>query len=233
MTAGPTESSAEQPPPYRWKFVLFFFSAILVLAVSDVLYQACGTLRQLDLVEAARDQWQRPAEILSAMNLKPGSQAIDLGSGAGYFTLKLSSIVGARGKVFAVDIRKLPLVFLWLRAFPHAPHNIVEMLAEPLDPHLRSGAADAVLVANTYHELADPHSMLARLFQSLRSNGRLVMVDRKPPSGEAGRESSHYVSPALAARGLRQAGFVIIHEDDRFTSDPDGDVWWLIVVRKP
>jgi hypothetical protein len=39
-----------------------------------------------------------------------------------------------------------------------------------------------VLVSNTYHEPKDPHSILTRVWQSLVSGGRLVVVDRAPDS---------------------------------------------------
>lgn len=48
-------------------------------------YQAVRTLQQLNPIEAERDQWQRPSEILAALNLKPDSTVVDLGAGSGYF----------------------------------------------------------------------------------------------------------------------------------------------------
>jgi ubiquinone/menaquinone biosynthesis C-methylase UbiE len=225
--------SAEGAPPYRWKFALFFCSAILILVASNVVYQGCDTLRRLDVVEAERDTWQRPAEILGALIVKPAAQVVDLGCGAGYFALKLSSLVGPHGKVMAVDIRAEPLVFLWLRAIQRSPRNITVSRAEPLDPHLAADSADAVLVANTYHELADPPSMLAHMFRALHRDGRVVIADRAPTNAQDGGEASHHVAPNIVAGALRQAGLAVIREDDHFTVDPGGEVWWLIVARKP
>jgi hypothetical protein len=41
------------------------------------------------------------------------------------------------------------------------------LLGDPDDPHLPRAAVDAVLVANTYHELADPKPILDQVFQAL------------------------------------------------------------------
>jgi predicted methyltransferase len=37
-----------------------------------------------------RDEWQRPGEVVATLELGPGSQVADVGSGSGYFTRPLS-----------------------------------------------------------------------------------------------------------------------------------------------
>ena len=224
---------AQSPPapPYRRRILLFLFSALLVLILSNVGYQALDTLRSLDSIEAARDQWQRPSEVLNAMDLKPTGRAVDLGSGSGYFSLKLASLVGLRGEVLAVDIRRLPLAFLWLRSRLRGQRHLTVLLADPRGPRLPPDAVDAVLICNTYHELADPDSVRAAAFQMLRRQGTLVVLDRAPsPDHESGE---HHVAAASVESELRQTGFDIVNRDNRFTRDPDGNQWWLIVARKP
>jgi predicted methyltransferase len=112
-------------------------------------------LVRLDAVERERDQWQRPAEVLQFLNLKAGNVVADLGSGSGYFALKLSPIVGARSLVLALDIRRMSLFFLWIRAVLRSEQNISIIHTQPDDPDLVPNTVDAVLVSNTYHELTD------------------------------------------------------------------------------
>jgi predicted methyltransferase len=85
-----------------------------------IAFSALQTFSRLDAVEANRDTWQRPSEVIAALDLKPGDGVVDLGCGSGYFTLKLSSLVGRDGRVIAEDIRRLPLAFLWFRAVARA-----------------------------------------------------------------------------------------------------------------
>jgi hypothetical protein len=67
-------------------------------------------------VERERDQWQRPADIIRALDIRQSSVVADLRCGAGYFALKLAAAVRPPGEVLAVDIRLLPLLFLRVRA---------------------------------------------------------------------------------------------------------------------
>src|SRR5919108_5541637 len=51
-----------------------------------------------------RDRWQRPEEVMDAMEAHLGSTVADVGAGEGWFTRKLAQRVGAGGTVFAVDV---------------------------------------------------------------------------------------------------------------------------------
>jgi ubiquinone/menaquinone biosynthesis C-methylase UbiE len=223
---------------YRIRITLFAVSVLFALVLLGALYQGIQTLHQLDTVERERDQWQRPADVIQELNLKEGSVVVDLGSGVGYFAMKLSDRVGKSGKVLPVDILRFPLNVLRTRALIDGKHNIYPILGEPSDPHLPAGAVDAVLIANTYHELTDPQAILNSVSRSLHSGGSLVIVDRGPrPENEPTRADEgghHHVAPGFVANEVLRSGFEIIKRDDRFIDRrSDEHVWWLIVARKP
>jgi predicted methyltransferase len=50
-----------------------------------------------------RDAWQKPNELIKLLKIGAGSQTADIGCHEGYMTFKLASVVGATGKVYAVD----------------------------------------------------------------------------------------------------------------------------------
>jgi predicted methyltransferase len=112
---------------YRLKLLVFFFSALAVFLLLNTGYSALNTLSRLDQVEAERDQWQRPGQVLRALELRRGDIVVDLGCGSGYFALKLSAPVGKGGRVIAEDIRRLPLIFLRLRTILKNERNITVM----------------------------------------------------------------------------------------------------------
>src|SRR5215470_8422750 len=87
-----------------------------------------------------------------------------------------------QGSVLAEDILDESLAFLWIRAFLHHQSNIRVIHGDPDDPHLPKRGVDAVLIANSYHEFTKPLAILDHTFRALRSEGRLVVLDRGPRS---------------------------------------------------
>jgi len=140
----------------------------------------------------------------------------------------------------------MPLMFLWIRAFLHHQSNIRVIHGNLDDPHLPAGGVDAVLIANSYHEFTKPLAILDHTFRALRSDGRLVVLDRGPRSshGEP-REiqmQQYQIAGSIAEDEIRQRGFEVIGRNGRFIDRPaserpgdrpDDHVWWLIVARKP
>ena len=223
-------------PKYWVRLALFVVCALAVLIGSNVAYSALNTLSDLDQIEAARDKWQRPSEVIQALNLKDGDSVVDLGCGSGYFSLKLSQPVGRKGRVLAEDIRRLPLAFLWVRAARKGKHNVSVLLGDVEDPHLAPASANAVLISNAYHEFTAPKSILEHVRQSLRPGGRIVIIDRAPRTAEGSNENfrSHEIGSEQVEADLQQADFVIESRRDNFiANDPEHESWWMIVAHHP
>ena len=231
---------------YRVRISLFLMAVSLAGIGSVLVYVAMQTLSVLEAAERDRDRWQQGGRVVDMLNLKAGSVVADVGSGAGYFTFKLTPIVGEKGSVLAEDILKMPLAFLWLRALVRRQDNVQVILGDPDNPHLPEGQVDAVLVANTYHEFTHPRAVLNHVLNALHPAGRLVIIDRGPLSGEEGSrefEAQHHERPPSGVETeIRETGFKLISRCDRFIDRPaaerpgdrpDNRPWWLIVARKP
>ena len=48
--------------------------------------------------------YQKPHEVLQALDITEGELIADIGAGSGYFALRLAHHVGADGHVYAVDV---------------------------------------------------------------------------------------------------------------------------------
>ncbi len=223
---------------YRVRVTLFLLGTVLLVLLLSYVYQGIQTLHALDRIESERDHWQRSSDVIQALNLREGSVVVDFGSGVGYFALKLSPVVGKSGSVVGEDIRRESLIFLRIRAFMRSQSNLGTIRGEIDDPRLPAGFADAVLIANTYHELTEPKPILRHLAESLKPGGRLVILDRGPRSGPAesrGLQAEHHeLRSDLVEKEVRNAGFEIISREDHFIDRPvDDHIWWLLVTRKP
>lgn len=213
--------------------VLLVLAAIGVAVGLGVLWDFLRTLDRLELVERERDGWQEPERILQALDLPPDAAVADLGCGSGYFTLELARMVGDGGEILAVDVRRLPLVFLAART--RGMDNVRIMHVEPEDPELPAGSLDGVLIVNTYHELAEPDATLAAVHAALRPGRRLVIVERGAVhAGAIDHGHEHGSSPADVERDLERHGFTLVERLDPLARAPGDDAsWWLVAALRP
>lgn len=181
-----------------------------------------------------RDSWQRIPEIVSALGITAGSVVADIGAGEGYFSTRFAAIVGAEGRVFAVDINDSSIVRLQRRIERDGLTNIVAILGTPTDPKLPAGTLDAAFIINAYHEMTQARTMLAAIRTALKPQGRLVIVE---PISDAYRsrtridqEDRHEIAPAFVQQDAVEAGFVVSRLEDPFTKRPSGTPEYLLVL---
>ena len=65
--------------------------------------------------DPARDTWQKPHEVIHALGLEPDAVVADLGSGTGYFSMRLANMM-TRGCVYGVDVEPDMVKYLAERA---------------------------------------------------------------------------------------------------------------------
>src|SRR5215469_3826503 len=198
-----------RPLSNRAKLFVFILAALAVLFALNLGYSALDTISRLNAVERERDRWQRPAEVVQALGLRPGDVVVDLGHGSGYFALKLSAPAGKKGRVLAEDIRRLPLALLWFRTILKGERNITVLHGEPADPYLPVQAVNEVLIANTFHELADSEAILWHVRPALVSGGGIVVVDRsrKGAAADGSPLAEHEISAEEVDRRVASGWF--------------------------
>jgi cyclopropane fatty-acyl-phospholipid synthase-like methyltransferase len=146
--------------------------------------------------EPGRAAWQKPDQVVGALGLAKGQTACDIGSGPGYFSLRLARAVAPGGRVYAVDVETAMLEALRQRLEAARLTSVTPVLSLPADPLLADGLCDVVLIVNTYHHFPDPPAYLGRLKRSLRPGGRIVNIDFEK------RETPH--GPPVARRVARE-----------------------------
>jgi ubiquinone/menaquinone biosynthesis C-methylase UbiE len=129
------------------------------------------------LGDPARDEKQKPGELVRAMGLQPGMTVADVGTGIGYMLPFLSRRVGPEGHVIAEDIFDDFLESAKQRVENQKLTNVAFVKGTETDPKLPEGGMDIVLVLDVYHHFDYPEKMLAAIHKSLKPSGKLVIVE--------------------------------------------------------
>jgi len=164
------------------------------------------------LADPAREAWQKPDEVVRALDLKPGQVACDVGAGPGYFTLRLARAVGPGGRVYAVDVEPKILDALRERLAASGLRNVTPVLALADDPLLPAAACDVILVVDTYHHFPDRVAYLGRLTRALRPGGRIANIDYHKRATPVGPALAHRLSREEFLAEAQTAGLVIADE---------------------
>jgi arsenite methyltransferase len=161
-----------------------------------------------------RDRWQKPREVLAALDLKEGDVVADIGAGTGYFTMLFARAVGPRGKVYAVDISAPVLEYLQKEARKQDLNNIQTLVSRKDDPLLREGSVHLAFFCDTIHEISGRADFYRKVRHALKPNGRMAVIDWIPATtrGEARNEPGGQVSRDVTVREAEQAGFRLVKE---------------------
>jgi precorrin-6B methylase 2/cytochrome c553 len=128
------------------------------------------------------DRPERVAEeqsdaLVQALEIRPPDIVADIGAGTGYFTWRLAAAAGPSGKVIAVDIQQRMLDLAREAVRAHGLVNVDYVLGRAGDPRLPPASLDMAFIAHSYHEFAQPETIMEAIRRALKPDGRLVIVE--------------------------------------------------------
>jgi ubiquinone/menaquinone biosynthesis C-methylase UbiE len=124
-----------------------------------------------------REAEEQPDRALDLIGIPKSSTLADIGAGNGYMTWRLAERTGPRGKVYAVDIQSRMLDLLRGNMRERHLDNVEPVLGTIDDPKLPPDAIDLILLVDVYHEFSEPQKMLRHMRDSLKPDGRLVLLE--------------------------------------------------------
>jgi ubiquinone/menaquinone biosynthesis C-methylase UbiE len=159
------------------------------------------------LVRPEREAEEAPDAALDAIGIARGATVADVGAGAGYITWRLAERVGPSGKVYANDIQ--PQMLDLLRKNMEARHltNVETVLGAVDDPKLPAARMDLVLLVDVYHEFTEPEKMLRKIRESLKPDGRLVLLEYRKEDPSVPIRPEHKMSVAEVRAEVQPEGF--------------------------
>ncbi len=146
------------------------------------------------LSDPAREERQKPRDIVDALDLKAGGTVADVGTGVGFMLPYLSHAVGDTGHVIGEDIQNDFLDQAKMKARLSRLSNVQFVLGTDRDPNLPADTLEGVLVLDVYHHFDYPEAMLEHIRDSLLSDGKLVIVEYfKRPGAMPGTDPNRAV----------------------------------------
>jgi ubiquinone/menaquinone biosynthesis C-methylase UbiE len=151
--------------------------------------------------------------VMDILGIAPGKAVADIGAGSGWFTVRAARRVGAGGLVYAVDINAEAVRYIGDRAKKEQLQNVKTVLSKADDPALPAGSVDAVLILKTYHEVAEPVTLLRNLRAGLRPGAKVGIIDRN------GNGEDHGVGRDVVLGEAKEAGYKLVEQYDFVKGD--------------
>ena len=159
------------------------------------------------LIRPERESEEHPDAALDAIGIAKGSTVADVGAGAGYMTWRLADRVGPSGKGYANDVQPKMLELLRKNMQDRKIANGETILGALDDPKLPRGAIDLILLVDVYHEFSEPQKMLRQMRDSLKPDGRLVLVEYRAEDPNVPIRPEHKMTVAQVKAELEPEGF--------------------------
>lgn len=161
--------------------------------------------------EQARDRLGEAEQVIRLAGVKPGMWVADVGAGEGYYTVRLSPVVGPKGRVLAEDIDPRTRDQLGERVQRERLDNVAVKLGAADDPMLPPGSLDRVFLVHMYHEVQSPYAFLWNLREATKPAGEFIVVDSDRPVQQHGMPPAE-LKCEFAAVGLRAVYFARLRD---------------------
>ena len=161
---------------------------------------------------------------MKILGVTAGKVVADIGAGSGWYTVRAAKRVTETGFVYAVEINPEAIRYINQRVQKEDLHNVKTILSKPDDPLLPANKIDTVLLLKTYHEVAEPVTLLRNLRASLRTGAKVGVIDRN------GNGENHGVARDVVIREASQAGYTLQEQYDFVKGD--GMDYFLVFTAK-
>jgi predicted methyltransferase len=159
--------------------------------------------------DPGRDAWQKPRQVIEALAIKPDAAVADIGSGTGYFAVRLAHFV-PQGRVYAVDTEPDMVKYLADRAKREGLDNLSAVAGAPDDARLPH-KVDLVLMVDVYHHIEQRESYFRKLAQSIKPGGRIAIIDFNAES-KMGPPPAERIAPKRVVAEMDKAGYRLLGE---------------------
>ncbi|HEV2421753.1 MAG TPA: methyltransferase domain-containing protein [Candidatus Acidoferrales bacterium] len=186
----------------------------------------------------AQDSWHQEAgQLASLLKWHEGSVVADIGAGKGQLTLAAAERIAPTGKIYSTELDSQEVDALKELAKNQTSITVVQ--AAEASTNLPSACCDSIFMRLVYHHLTKPAEIDASLFQSLKSGGRLAVIDENPrpgssiPPGVPPNRVGHGIPQKILIRELTAAGFRVETIENTWPAGDPYHPMYCVVFLKP
>lgn len=131
------------------------------------------------MIETTQTKFMVPEKILEEAGLTSKMKAIDLGCGAGFFTIPASVLVGNKGRIYAVDNNNEMLSLTVRKAAFRDMYNIdkINLDLEDIGDLKLPSKVDFAILGNILYMIRLKVNLIRKASKILKEGGKLLIVD--------------------------------------------------------
>ena len=161
------------------------------------------------LERQGRSQEENTDLAIENFPVKPGSVVADIGAGSGFYTFRIAPRI-PEGKVYAVEIQEDAMQFLEERSKELGYDYVVPTKGGEKSPNLPENSIDLAFMVDVYHELEYPVEMLAAIKESLKLDGKLLLIEYRGEDPEVQIRPHHKMTVVQIEKELSANGFKLV-----------------------
>lgn len=161
------------------------------------------------LERSEREQEEGVSLVLANLPLTDSSVVADIGAGSGYYSFRLAKKV-PDGFVYAVEVQKEAIDYLRAKKEALGYSHVLPVLGSDRAVNLPEATLDLAILVDVYHELEFPKEMLQSLRKSLKSSGKLVLIEYRGEDPAIPIKELHKMTVLQAKKELRANGFSLV-----------------------
>ncbi len=176
--------------------------------------QVMGFAGKSWLERQSREQEESVSLAIKNLPINSSSVVADIGAGSGYYTFRIAPLV-PNGKVFAVEIQDDAIGFLTKRSKELGFTNVIPVKGAEQSPNLPGNSVDLAIMVDVYHELSYPKEMLESIYNSLKPDGKFLLLEYRGEDPTIQIKPLHKMTQKQVEKELNANGFQLV-ENGKF-----------------
>lgn len=161
------------------------------------------------LERQSREQDENTSLAIENLPVTSSSVVADIGAGSGFYTFRIAAKV-PEGKVYAVEIQDDAIKYLQDRSKELGFDNVITVKGDEDSPNLPESTFDLAIMVDVYHELEFPVEMLAAIRQSLKPQGKLLLIEYRGEDPEVAIRPLHKMTVKQVQKELTANRFKLV-----------------------